>query len=123
MCVYCFFADYIHRWYYPSIPPGQPWPRTPVQPWPVNPIQPLPTAPYPQQHPWTREQLDETMELIRQIKEMEDALGGCPCEEPSKLDFLKEIRDRLDALEAAQKGSPDDDTTEDTTSGPHPISE
>ena len=145
MCVYCFFADYIHKWYpwepLTPVSPGQPWPTTPVQPWPVNPVQPYPNptgpapttppmpvgpaplppmAPYPSPRPWTREQLEETLELVRQIKEMEDALGGCPCEEPSKLDFLQEIRKRLDALEAAQKGSHDDEAPEGDG---HPISE
>lgn len=139
MCTYCFIADWMREYSpwkpvnpYPvnpspwPLPPAQPWP-TPIQPWPT-PIQPWPVNPSPLPNPvpdvtWTRKQLDEALEILRKVKEMEDALGGCPCEDVSKLDFLKEIRERLDALEAAQKGSSNDESTEKPASDNHPISD
>lgn len=122
MCTYCFYADWLHR-YVPDVPypinphqplPVQPW--TPWNPWP-NPTGPAPTTPpfnpapmpsplpppfnpapmpSPIGYPWTQEQLNQALEILRQIKEMEDKLGGCPCEEPQKLEFFKDIQARLD---------------------------
>jgi hypothetical protein len=113
MCVYCLFADHLHKY----IPDG-PVPNTPIQPgtpWsPWTPSSPLPTA------PWSREQFDEAMEILRRIKEMEDKLGGCPCEDPSKLDFLKRIEERLDRLEQAKKEA---DNGREPSGETHPVSE
>lgn len=139
MCTYCFIADWMHKYvpddYPTTIPviypttvpntiPVAPYPpyappipvkpigneTLPWSPWtpyltPVAPISPLPA-------PWTQEQLDEALEILRKVKEMEDALGGCPCEDATKLDFLKEIQARLDRLKE-----------QDESSNPHPISE
>ena len=82
MCVYCFIADWANRWI-----PDQP---EPWSPWSIPGHSPSPAF------PWTREQLDQFEDILRKVKEMEDKLGGCPCEEPGKMDFLKKIRERLD---------------------------
>jgi hypothetical protein len=142
MCVYCFIADWMHKYVpdYPSptvplsphivpgtvpvttpntIPPQTPYPApsTPVGgtplPWSPQPVQPWPTTPTAPL--WTQEQLDEAMEILRKVKEMEDALGGCPCEDASKLDFLNEIQARLDRLKEDRDG--------ESVSDAHPISE
>ena len=80
MCVYCMMADHAKKW----------WPD------PAIPNREFPWA-YPV--PWTRKQLDEFEDILRRIKDIEDRLGGCPCEEPEKLDYLKDIRKRLDGIE------------------------
>jgi len=103
------FADHLHK-YIPDGPltPVPYTPTGPIQPWPPwTPIQPLPQPPAPQPSLWTREQYEEAMDILRRIKEMEDRLGGCPCEEPGKLDFLKAIEERLTRLEQAQKEAED----------------
>lgn len=46
------------------------------------------------------------MEILRRVKNMEDKLGGCPCEEPSKMDFLKEVEKYLDAESRLPDESP-----------------
>jgi hypothetical protein len=97
MCVYCFIADWAHEWvpgpYTPSTPPTYP-----VQPWtPWNPTPYVPQTPLPE---WTREQYDQFVDILRRVKEMEEKLGGCPCEDASKMDFLKTVKDRLDALDS-----------------------
>ncbi len=48
---------------------------------------------------WTRPHFDEFQEILRRIKKLEDAQGGCPDEDPTKTDFLDDIRRRLDELE------------------------
>ena len=100
-------ADWIYKYY--------PWPTptTPLNPWPsyVPPMTPpFPVAPFnPQPTPWTREQLEEAEDILARIKDMEEKLGGCPCEDPSKMDFLKEIRKRLDALEQKETENAEED--------------
>jgi hypothetical protein len=84
MCTYCMMADWVHHW----VP--QPWTPTP---W-------APQVPTPA---WTQEQLTQLLDILRRVKEMEDKLGGCPNEDVSKLDFLRTIQDRLDALEQKAK--------------------
>src|ERR1700733_9598984 len=122
MCLYCMMADWMH-YYAPYSPnttpwpttPASPWPSSPGQPWPPNPAQPLPSPltpvlpgfpvdlpglPFPPQnpgYPWSQKQLDDALEILAKIKELEDALGGCPCEDASKMDFLKEIQAKIDA--------------------------
>jgi hypothetical protein len=79
-------ADWAHRWVPDPVNPPAPW-----TPWnPYGPREPT---------PWERQQFDELMEILRQVKEMEDRLGGCPCEDESKMDFLKEIDARITARE------------------------
>lgn len=114
MCTYCFIADWMHEYTWGPNPlhiPGTPW--SPFGPLKVDPVQPVvpTTLPAPG---WTRKQLDEAVEILRKVKEMEDALGGCPCEDPTKLNFLDEIRSRLDALEKAQKAKKDEDESNPT---------
>jgi hypothetical protein len=43
------------------------------------------------------------MDILAKIKEMEDRLGGCPCEDEKKMNFLRAIKDRIDALERKVK--------------------
>lgn len=103
MCVYCMIADWIHQ-YTPD--PYYPTPSIPISPLPYSPVIPLQPPP---QKPWTQEQLDQILDILRRVKEMEDALGGCPCEEPGKMDFLKDIQTRLDRIEEASQGKPHDE--------------
>lgn len=101
MCVYCMVADYAHKWY-PD--PAAPWVSPTTAPPPLFPQVPSPQMPPIQPHKWTRQELDEFEDILRRIKDIEDKAGGCPCEDPSKLDFLKDIRARIEAEEAeAQK--------------------
>lgn len=92
MCTYCQIADFFNK-YIPDDPFD----------FPIKPLTPpwSPWTPYPAPliHPWTREQLDEAVEILRLVKEMEDKLGGCPCEDESKMDFLNKIRERLNQAE------------------------
>jgi hypothetical protein len=82
MCVYCNIADWAHEWV--------PGPYTPIPPTPTWPT-PAPT--------WTREQYDQFLDILARVKDMEDKLGGCPCEDASKMDFLKTVKDQLDDSE------------------------
>lgn len=94
MCVYCMIADWGHRWM-PDDYFRQP-PRRDTLPLPQVP----PTSPFaPFDRGWPREMLDQFEDILKRVKEMEDKLGGCPCEEPEKMDFLKAIRERLDAID------------------------
>lgn len=85
MCVYCMIADWGNHW----VPSPNPW-------------TPLPGGPIPYMDEWTREQFDEFVLILKEVKRMEDELGGCPCEDPTKLDYLKVIRNRLDVLEGKE---------------------
>lgn len=93
MCVYCMLADWVHKWV-PSPKPS----TFPVQPW--TPWTPMP-SPTPVTPPveWNRPQYEELIDILAKIKDMEDRLGGCPCEDDSKMDFLREIKERLDLIE------------------------
>jgi hypothetical protein len=66
-----------------------------------------PPAPVEKVPEWTRQQYDDLTDILQRVKDMEDRLGGCPCEDASKMDFLKTIKDRLDALEAKEKAAHD----------------
>lgn len=114
MCTYCFCADWMFKYvpYGPWNPqPGHPW--TPWNPYP-NPTGPAPTTPPfpitpgPVPYPWSQQQLNEALEILRTIKEMEDKLGGCPCEDASKMDFLKDIQKKIDEQGKAD-GEPEGD--------------
>lgn len=86
MCMYCMIADWGRQWIPGPLPGSPTWPFTPS-------IPPIPLAPPPTPAPmWPKEMLDQFEDLLRRVKELEDKLGGCPCEEPQKLDYLKEIR-------------------------------
>lgn len=75
MCAYCATADFIHRHLLPD----------PMPPWP--------------QSPWDWSTLTEVRDLLRRIKALEDKVGACPAADPAKVDFLDDIRKRLDELE------------------------
>ena len=87
MCVYCMMADWAKKWTPDTSTPAIPMPGLPP---------PLPVIPY---RPWTQEQLTQFMDILAKIKELEDKLGGCPCEEPEKLDYLNLLQQRLDDLD------------------------
>lgn len=57
--------------------------------------QPVTVGPHPA---WSLEKLKEYLALLKEVKELEDKLG-CPCE-PNKADYIKIIRERINALEA-----------------------
>jgi len=89
MCVYCATGDWPWRhdppWYPqpdPRLPPPAIWPQPqPYQPWDVA-------------------KLKEYLELLKQIKALEDQIGGCPCpEERDKPDHIKILQDRVDELQ------------------------
>jgi hypothetical protein len=86
MCLYCNTGD----WQFRHDPPWLPLPWPPLVPRPIAPL-PVPFT------PWPYDRLAEWHDILRRIKEMEDALG-CPCE-PNKADYLGMIRERLDELE------------------------
>jgi len=48
-------------------------------------------------NPWPVEQLKEYLELLKQVKEMEDKIG-CPCE-PNKANYIELFEQRIAALE------------------------
>jgi hypothetical protein len=102
MCVYCFIADWMRDYTTPKPLPDTMPITIPVQPW--SPWTPAPT-PLPGPAPWTQEQYDQAIEILRKVKEMEERLGGCPCEDASKMDFLKEIAERLARIERKIDGS------------------
>lgn len=86
MCMYCMMADHIHKWY--------PMPDE-VDPW----IWDIPVTNPPNSHPiasWSQQQLDELNDILKLAKDMEDRLGGCPCEDPNKLNFLIQIQENID---------------------------
>lgn len=88
MCAYCQIADWPRRWIpgpYERLPVGRPWPP------------PADNPPWkPAVNPWNQEMLDDLQDIIDKVKKMEEALGGCPCEQPEKMDYLKDIQDDLD---------------------------
>jgi len=97
MCTYCMIADHAQKW----------WPDGPFRPSPIWPQQQDPLPPplvYPR--PWTREQLVEFEDLLKRVKALEDKVDPCPCPDASKLDFLKAIKERLDAIDDKLKPSP-----------------
>lgn len=110
MCVYSMISDWAHKYapdpatrvtpitgpHYPYPIPA-PWAGVVISP----PIQP---APWPTT--WTREQLDAFQDILARVKAMEDKLEVCPCEQPEKQDFLKEIKARLDALDQLDRFIP-----------------
>lgn len=78
MCVYCMIAD----WGKEFAPPDR--------------------------YQWTRPMLDQFEELLKRVKELEDKVDPCPCPDESKMDFLKEIRDKLDEIERRETSKSDD---------------
>lgn len=90
MCLYCNMGDHTFRfdppWRDQQLPQYVPAPVTPMMP---------------QWAPWGLDRLREYHELLKAVKEMEDKLG-CPCE-PNKADYLKMIKERIEALEAKER--------------------
>lgn len=108
-------ADWANRWV-----PGPHTPIAPItpSPWPVPYPTPIPEPPFPtpwKETPkeklpsWTREQYQDLMEILHRVKDMEDKLGGCPCEDESKMNFLKQIKEYLDANDALPEKKAADD--------------
>jgi len=89
MCVYCFCGD----WEFRRNPPW--YPNDPVTPWPPTVPLPSPSTPI---NPWKIDQLKEYLDLLKQIKALEDQIG-CPCE-PNKADYIGLLKKRIEALEA-----------------------
>lgn len=87
MCVYCNCGD----WAFKHNPPWRPqdYPN-----YPATIPQPIVT---PTPDPWKVQQLKEYLDLLKQIKEMEDKLG-CPCE-PNKADYVSLFEERIKHLE------------------------
>jgi hypothetical protein len=51
--------------------------------------------------PWDITKLKEYLELLKEVKALEDSIGGCPCpEERNKANHIKILEDRIDELEA-----------------------
>jgi hypothetical protein len=97
MCVYCMVGDHQFRY-------NPPWPNK--KPYPTSPYIPAPLIPADQINPWSVERLKEYLELLKQIKALEDQIG-CPCE-PNKADYIKLFELRIKALEAKIKLEPKD---------------
>lgn len=84
MCSYCMMGDHMFRYDPPFPTPNklvpQPLPGITRQDWPV-------------------ERLREYLDLLREVKAMEDSIG-CPCpEEREKPDYVKLFEDRIAELE------------------------
>ena len=90
MCLYCNMGDFTFKYDPPWTPPQQ----IPHVPSPIGP------GPYVD---WDIQRLREYHDLLKAVKEMEDKLG-CPCE-PNKADYLKIIKERIDALEAKEQAA------------------
>lgn len=84
MCTYCMIGDQAWKWN-PPWPNQTPFPNSPFIPAPINPMQPI--------NPWPIEQLKEYLELLKQVKELEDKLG-CPCE-PNKANYIELFEQRI----------------------------
>jgi hypothetical protein len=89
MCVYCYIGDSWFRRDPPFEPDWNKWPTIP---------RPITLPPHP---PWPVDKLKEYLEVLKQVKELEDKIG-CPCE-PNKADYIKVLQDRIDELEAAKR--------------------
>ena len=90
MCVYCFVGD---SWFRRD-PPWNPWKDfqdTQVDPYPTVPKPLVPVV------PWDIDKLKEYLEVLKQIKELEDKVG-CPCE-PNKADYIGMFKKRIEELE------------------------
>jgi hypothetical protein len=95
MCIYCMIADWGKQFLpFPNPNPYWPIPADPnTVPVTVPVTVPITTTTYPL---WTMKQLEEFEHILELVKEMEDKLGGCPCEDPSKMDYLKQLRKVLE---------------------------
>lgn len=96
MCVYCFCGDWAWKYDPPYWP--KPNPLVPEPVWPKEPDKPV--TPPPDWQPWKMDRLKEYLELLKQIKALEDQIG-CPCE-PNKADHIKILEERIAELEKNQ---------------------
>lgn len=99
MCVYCVCSSTFQK-YLPAPPDWyRTYPNVMQLPFttPIVSIEPK---------PWTREQLNEINEVLRRIKELESK-SDCPCDDydPTKIEFLEYIKNKLDELEKKEKVS------------------
>lgn len=116
MCTYCFCGDWAFRhdppWnpvdptvlpmspsIIPNVYPAGPW--HPQIPQPVDPV-----VSYP---PWDIDKLKEYLDLLTQIKDIEDKLG-CPCE-PNKADYIRLFKERIAQLEKLHANSAEADNS------------
>ena len=84
MCSYCAIGDQAFRW-------GTPFPTT-------HPLVPMPMPGVVRQE-WPVERLREYLDLLKQVKAMEDSIG-CPCpEEREKPDYVALFEERIAAME------------------------
>lgn len=69
--------------------------------WPLPPAPMIPTQPFQPFQPSlpTREQIDEFQKLVKAAREFDRKTGQPDCEDPRKVEWLKQIMDRLDAIE------------------------
>lgn len=88
MCVVSNIGDYYrpNRW-----PPFDD--LTPK--WPA-----LPSPPRPDPNDWTAEQIRKFLDLIKQAREFDKAIGDVDCEDPNKTAWMKDIEERLKKLES-----------------------
>lgn len=95
MCVYCYCGDQTWKW-------NPPWekPKREEEFYPWDPLLPKPARPRKKIVPWNLQELREYLELLKQIKALEDQIG-CECE-PSKADHIGVIKKRIAALEKQQ---------------------
>lgn len=50
------------------------------------------------------QQFHDFEEILRRVKALEDKLGGCPDEDPAKVDWMNEIRETLKNIEKTLAG-------------------
>lgn len=107
MCVYCTLPDWGNRWV--------PFPNTP--PYVPSPIDPCPytTSPAPRPTIWSREMLVAFEDICEGVRKLEEAAGGGRCREadPSKMNFFREIREKLDEMEREETKPPFPNTPEE----------
>ena len=88
MCAYCFTGDRFFRF-------DPPWRPTDYPMWP-NTV-PTPALPFgPGYSPWDLAKLKEYLEILKQIKALEEQVGCLS--EPNKADYIGLLQERIDVL-------------------------
>jgi hypothetical protein len=87
VCVYCNIGDHAFRHSPPWDEFQQPVPN-PYIPAPAKPVDVV---------PWPIDRLKEYLEILKEVKRMEDQIG-CPCE-PNKANYIELFEKRIAALE------------------------
>lgn len=91
MCAYCASGDHQFRW-------NPPWPVDPYQ----HPLVPRP-MPNVTRQDWPVERLREYLDMLKEVKALEDQLG-CPCpEKREKPDYVGLFEERIAELERRAK--------------------